>query len=333
MNKVCGDHGMAPATPKGRASPIVLPSGTNSPMQSMPPSATPKTAPPASQAVPAASTPQPTHQVSLYRSSPGQASTPLSGQKISSDDPYSHLKPATRVKLEEELRLAELSYRPRFQEVANIPDANERLKKQEGLQNSFSTKQSIIRKKYGVRLRQRRTKAEIDAERERVTGTTSVFSRKRQRADSDTPSGPLPKTMDATSTPPLSIGDMNSAGLGGSGATVATADPTVEQTPSRHAVPRNSLASYQRNGYRVNTHVPVGSRPPSSHLQDVPMADTRTEVESRTQSPDPKTGATADPIVLDVSSSESESDADEDIPATLPPGKAQSRSSARGLAG
>ena len=276
---------------------------------------------------------QPVYHNSPYRSSPGQALTPLSSQKTSSDDPYSHLKPATREKLEEELRQTELSYRPRFQEVARIADDNERLRKQEGLQNSFSTKQSIIRKKYGVRLRQRRTRAEIDAERERVTGTTAIFSRKRQRADSDTPSGPALKVMDTTPSSHLSVVDMNSAGLGGAGATAAMADPTAEQTPSRSAVHHNSLAAYQRNGYRVNTHVPVASQPPSSHLQDVSMADTSTEVESRTQSPDLKKRSPVDPVVLDVNSSDSETDADEDIPATLPPGKAQSSSSGRGLAG
>lgn len=321
---------MAPATSRAPASPITLSSGTSSPMRPMPPSATPNTIPRASHAVPTASMSQPAYQSSPYRSSPGQASTPVSSQKFSSDDPYAHLKPSTRQKLEEELYQAELSYRPRFQEVNNIPDPNERLKRQEGLQNSFSTKQSIIRKKYGVRLRQRRTKAEIDAERERVTGTSTTFSRKRQRTNSETPSGPLPKTH-ITPTPHLSIVDMNSAGLGGAGATAATADPTVDQT--HHAVPRHSLASYQRNGYRVSTHIPVGSRPSSSHRQDVPMADASTEVESRTQSPDPKMGSTTDPIVLDASSSESESDADDDIPAALPPGKAPSASSARGLAG
>ncbi len=46
--------------------------------------------------------------------------------------------------------------------MGSLEDRRVRL---DGLRNSFGTKQSMIRKKYGVRLRERRTKAEIEAER------------------------------------------------------------------------------------------------------------------------------------------------------------------------
>lgn len=70
--------------------------------------------------------------------------------------------------MNQELQDAEIKYAPRFAEAEAIPDENERRAKIEGLRNSFGTKQSMIRKKYGVRLRERRTKAEIAAERERL---------------------------------------------------------------------------------------------------------------------------------------------------------------------
>jgi hypothetical protein len=70
--------------------------------------------------------------------------------------------------MNEELLAAEEKYAPRFAEANQIPDENARKAKIEGLRNSFGTKQSMIRKKYGVRLRERRTKAEIQAERERM---------------------------------------------------------------------------------------------------------------------------------------------------------------------
>ncbi|CAP71527.1 uncharacterized protein PODANS_6_1150 [Podospora anserina S mat+] len=83
-------------------------------------------------------------------------------------DPYAHLTPEQFQAMNEELHEAEIKYRPRFAEAEAIPDENERRLRVEGLRNSFGTKQSMIRKKYGVRLRERRTKAEIQAERERL---------------------------------------------------------------------------------------------------------------------------------------------------------------------
>lgn len=49
------------------------------------------------------------------------------------------------------------------------PDVEYRRTRLAKLCNSFSTKQSMVRKKYGIRLRLRRSKDEIDAERKRVT--------------------------------------------------------------------------------------------------------------------------------------------------------------------
>lgn len=70
--------------------------------------------------------------------------------------------------MQEELRDAELKYTAKFQDAELIPDPDERRIKLDGLRNSFGTKQSMIRKKYGVRLRERRRKAEIQAERDRM---------------------------------------------------------------------------------------------------------------------------------------------------------------------
>ncbi|KAK3688350.1 hypothetical protein B0T22DRAFT_151020 [Podospora appendiculata] len=83
-------------------------------------------------------------------------------------DPYGHLDALQLAAMNEELQAAEAKYAPRFAEAERIQDENERRARIEGLRNSFGTKQSMIRKKYGVRLRERRTKAEIQAERERL---------------------------------------------------------------------------------------------------------------------------------------------------------------------
>lgn len=97
--------------------------------------------------------------------------------------------------MQEELRDAELKYTAKFQDSETIPDSDERRAKLEGLRNSFGTKQSMIRKKYGVRLRERRRKAEIQAERERM-GVSN------KDTPGSTPSAaPVPRSGNHTPTP------------------------------------------------------------------------------------------------------------------------------------
>ncbi|KAM7217079.1 hypothetical protein V8F06_007594 [Rhypophila decipiens] len=107
----------------------------------------------------------PTHRSKAPRSSVG---TPNSVASPNPSDPYAHLTPEKLEAMNQELQNAEVTYAPRFAEAEAIADENERRARIEGLRNSFGTKQSMIRKKYGVRLRERRTKAEIAAERERL---------------------------------------------------------------------------------------------------------------------------------------------------------------------
>ncbi|KAK6841878.1 hypothetical protein PG987_002738 [Apiospora arundinis] len=259
---------------------------------------------------------------------------------------------------------------PRFKEAEDIADPEERRQKLEGLQNSFSTKQSIIRKRYGVRLRQRRTKEEIEAERIRLTGHIGTpGGGKRQRVDDglgDTPSYvpsqkvPAAPANNPTVTPikHLSVTDMNPSGLGGSSATAATADPTLSQQQQQQAQqssppppPRhNSLASYQQNGYRVSRHVshstPQSPRSPVQPTSSFTPANinNRAVVESaadassnwgpKSPSAATRSGKAAAPVVLDddEASSDSDSDGDGEIPAKLPPQGSRPQG-ARGWAG
>lgn len=94
----------------------------------------------------------------------------------SATDPYSHLTQDQFESMQEELREAELKYTMKFKEAETISDPEERRSKLDGLRNSFGTKQSMVRKKYGVRLRERRTKAEIQAEKDRM-GLSGLVSK------------------------------------------------------------------------------------------------------------------------------------------------------------
>ncbi|TRX97841.1 hypothetical protein FHL15_001051 [Xylaria flabelliformis] len=302
-NAVCGIHVTAAATPRPQATlKSEVPPATNYAPHPIPPTQLP----------PISSQPYSTP----HRSNIDLKGTPGSSQ----DDPYAHLTPQRRAELDEELRQAELNYAPRFKEAEEIRDPLVRKIKLDSLQNTFSTKQSMIRKRYGVRLRVRRTRAEIEEEKSRLglkhgpsspNPTTSTPSVKRQRSDdtSNGAGGPLYISRGPglqTPIPPpsnhLSISQMNNSGLGGSTATAATTDPTAsialsQLPPTEERPPPNSLSSLQRKGYRVSSHVGQASRPTSI-------------------SPAPRSGSASTPLVLDDSSDGTDSDGD--IPATLP---------------
>ncbi|KAI0396232.1 hypothetical protein F5Y17DRAFT_126660 [Xylariaceae sp. FL0594] len=267
-NAVCGAHAMARATPKnGQSSVIEWPPALQTSSQ---PSILRSNSfiPPPSQPY---STPRPS------RVEP--SSTPGS-----QDDPYAHLSVRQRAMLEEDLRVAEQAFIPRFREAEAIKDPKERQLKETSLQNTFSTKQSMIRKKYGVRLRQRRTRQEIEEERIRMGLSKHSLAdspdpalegpSKRRRNDDyllqQHSLSPVPQQQQQQPSNHLTVSEMGS-GLGGSMATAATTDPTTSSAQQEQQAPRNSLSSLQRKGYRVSSHVaakPVQSSSSSSSSED-----------------------------------------------------------------
>ncbi|KAI1083141.1 hypothetical protein F5B20DRAFT_528719 [Whalleya microplaca] len=326
-NFVCGDHSTAPATPRAPAksgSPITLSSGTNSPVQGPPNHRYPSSQ--------QAQTPSAKYIIRQVHPNGTPADSPGSGGY----DPYAHLNPSTLAKLNEELRQAEISYAPRFREAEAVEDPSSRRARVDNVQNSFSTKQSIIRKKYGVRLRVRRTKAEIEGERQRISSmkrtpssTQETPTAKRQRTDD----GPTyPSSPSTHSGGPehksnhLAVSDMNS-GLGGSSATAAINDPTASASLQQKTPAQQSLSSYQRKGYRVSSHVT-----PSAQVS--PTDGTMTEGSTKPQSPQnaQRSGSASAPVVLDDDSESDSDDSDGDIPAQIPPRKA-SGTPQNGLAG
>ncbi|RCI15558.1 hypothetical protein L249_3497 [Ophiocordyceps polyrhachis-furcata BCC 54312] len=103
----------------------------------------------------------------------------------SADDPYSKLTPEARRNFEMEMRQAEEKYGAMMHKALSYP-AHEREDYLQRIKNSFNSKQSTTRKKYGIRLRERRTKAEIEEDRVRVMNDTAP-SAKRSRLDDGTP--------------------------------------------------------------------------------------------------------------------------------------------------
>jgi hypothetical protein len=150
--------------------------------------------------------------------------------------------------MNEDLLAAEAKYAPRFAEAEAIPDENLRRVKIEGLRNSFGTKQSMIRKKFGVRLRERRTKAEITAERERLgikraereRAKASVGAQRQNSSPSTnvdgTPRPTVASGWTAANTPKANVWDEHDAKrrrLDGSGGYQTPYKSVADDTPSR----------------------------------------------------------------------------------------------------
>jgi hypothetical protein len=237
-------------------------------------------------------TPQATSQaIALSQGTP----QPRSGRK--DDDAYAHLNPDALKRFQGEMLQAEEKYGQLFRETLLLPIAD-RQKDWAKWKNCYNTKQSMTRKKYGIRLRERRTQEEIDSERRRMLGpdgseiwaTMEQTSRdaerlaKRPRTDGDLSSqnaSPLPPPSSGTPQPNqaltprkrVALADMG--GLSGSVGSAEMTDPTTLLTSSQ---PRG-LAQLHQNQAQVQTQAKAQAQaqtngseaPPSGSTQNEPM--------------------------------------------------------------
>jgi hypothetical protein len=192
---------------------------------------------------------------------------------VNGHDPYAHLTETERRRYLQEQAGAEEYYGALMREAMTLPEPmrSDRLGR---LKNSYSTKQSTTRKKYGIRLRERRTKEDIEAERIRLfrrpdanevwleyseqgppksshSGGVAAAARSGQQQ--------IPAESQRARVPLSEMG-----GLTGSVASAELTDPTAYITPSQ---PRGIA---QLNQSRPPT-APTRAQQPSRGTQDDPM--------------------------------------------------------------
>ncbi|KAF4985553.1 hypothetical protein FGRMN_11165 [Fusarium graminum] len=234
-------------------------------------------------------------QMAWATSTPSEpTSTPGRG---SGRDPYSHLDPKALQEFNEVMKNAEEKYGGLMKEAMLLAEP-ERSKRLAGLKNSYNTKQSTTRKKYGIRLRERRTRGEIEAEEARLIGTPSGNAtpsngtpipdsesrpKKRPRTDGDDELRPPIDPDEGQGSPRKRVTVAEMGGLSGSQATAELTDPTAHLNPTQ---PR---------------YVP-SSQPGPSHHNRAHMGATQDDPMS---------------IDDDDDSSDSDSDSDGDIPASV----------------
>ncbi|VUC36060.1 unnamed protein product [Clonostachys rosea] len=154
----------------------------------------------------------------------------------------SHLNPTTRKKYEEEIADSERRYGAWMQEALDLPEP-ERTDRLTRLKNSYNTRQSTTRKKYGIRLRGNRTPEEIESERRRLFGakyhpdiwsmgtTTAMAAMNAVKTPQQTRTPEVPSSQADTPRKRVRLSEMG--GLSGSAASVETTDPTAFLTSSQ----------------------------------------------------------------------------------------------------
>lgn len=250
--------------------------------------------------------------------------------------------------MQEELREAEIKFSERMRQANLILNELEKKTRLDGLANSFGTKQSMIRKKYGVRLRMRRTRAEIQAERDRMQYKTAAELQADLGVVHNGPGRPVANkyrpSPGAGSRPGSRSGSI--AGASGRGGWAAVNQPVSALTTlaSSLSVPHPKI----ENSGEVSMHggkrrldgaedgLPQNKRIAYSDMSglggavsvDAEMTDPTkgSEVTSNKNSMESKgVGPSTEPVSLDDSASESgEDSSDEDIPNHLPASVRQS---------
>lgn len=281
----------------------------------------------------------------------------LNVPKPDDNSPYAHMDPSTLAEFNEEMRQAEEAFAPRFKDAEAIEDPVARQKKIESARNCFRTKQSTIRKKYGCQLKQRRSQPQIPTpgvkrgRPGRPPGSGDSTRAKRLRTDDGTGASPAYLSSSQMNAEPpsqrITVADMQNQGLGGSSATAAMQDPTLDlkQPITSPRLLPSSLSSLQKKGYRVESNMRRPAPPPSAAASSSSRstADPSNEDETASRAPQIATrdaqfavkeryGSASGPVgVNDVadeknsassgSESDSESDSDGDIPARVPFGE------------
>ncbi|KAJ6788325.1 hypothetical protein PWT90_09537 [Aphanocladium album] len=227
---------------------------------------------------------QPAVAVPRAAPAPSQGSP---GQSPGSRDPYAALNPEQRRAFDAEMARADQKYADQLVKARLLP-AEEQRAEFARVKNIYNTKQSVTRKKYGIRLRERRSRAEVEEERNRrlssrhnTPGSTGTRSHSevhdtptpalRERRESVNPQGAAPRAAVFAET---------SNGL--SGAPPGTAELT-DQTSTSATSPAVSQPSPPGTAGAAARPMPMsiaGSYTAPVRAPDVPMSNNATDKQS-----------------------------------------------------
>lgn len=208
--------------------------------------------------------------------------------EASPNDPYGHLTPELRAAFEEDMRKGEEHYGHLMRRAMTFEEPRKSTELGR-LKNSYNTRQSTTRSKYGVKLRQRRTKEQIDAERLRLFGVSDgptlsgsdVHMNKRVKTGHPTPTPPSSSMPAETPRKRVPISEMG--GLAGSSATAEHTDPTAVASPS---FARQAPAMSQIAPSAAHQSNPAGTSDDPMAIDSASESDSSDESESDTDDED-----------------------------------------------
>ncbi|OLN88061.1 hypothetical protein CCHL11_00213 [Colletotrichum chlorophyti] len=223
-----------------------------------------------------------------------------------------------------ELEFAEEQFRRKIEAQKAEGQSEEVLRKLTTLRNSYACKQSTIRKRFGIKLRQRRGREEMESERIRLgipdgvsrqTPTSDQHADKRARLG-DEGHAAAAQAYQETPTKRVAVADMGN-GLTGSNATAATEDPTrhMTQAPSlsQSDADRQPSSSYQQGNYRIQVHEPSPSKQiASSAPNEAPNDGTPSQTPGDTSTSNDMPRRIGERTAADDSDSESEPESSTD---------------------
>ncbi|KAL7945967.1 hypothetical protein V8C42DRAFT_322097 [Trichoderma barbatum] len=217
----------------------------------------------------ATSQPSNNHGVPAYHMTPSQPANPPPGVIKSSvtprhrmatsgaspspsiNNPYAKLSPEERVKFDAEMKGVDDYYGRLMREANEKLPPGQREEELAKLKNRYNTKQSNTRKKYGIRLRERRANADVD--RSWNAGSADyAHSAKKARVDSGQARPPQAFPQVRVS-PRMRVPLSEMGGLSASSATAELVDPTAS-TNSRPPPPVDSQSPPAGQGAPPGTY-------------------------------------------------------------------------------
>ncbi|KAK4070425.1 hypothetical protein Trihar35433_4892 [Trichoderma harzianum] len=164
----------------------------------------------------------------------------------STNDPYAKLTPENRERFNAEMKDVEERYGRLRKEAEALPPG-EREEELAKIKNRYNTKQSNTRKKYGIRLRERRTNADM----ERSWNADQAHSAKKARVGDGQA---RPTSNQVMESPRRRVPLAEMGGLSASSATAELVDPTASSTNSRPPPPAYGQPAAVVHGVQLGTY-------------------------------------------------------------------------------
>ncbi|TFA98536.1 hypothetical protein CCMA1212_009670 [Trichoderma ghanense] len=184
------------------------------------------------------------------------AATPVSTPSPSSNDPYAKLTPDQRRAFDLEMKQVDDYYLGQMRTAQATLPAGPREEELAKLKNRYNTKQSMTRKKYGIRLRGRRADTDVDRSGSGGSGDSGQAA-KKVRTD-DGRARPTQAASQVMESPRRRVPLAEMGGLSASSATAELVDPTTSSANSQPPPPTPTPSQ------------PTPTRPPPSIQVAIP---------------------------------------------------------------